>query len=186
MPIYLEPRNVIADLENFKSVLIVSCPICPPMSLAMQKKKPFIEFFKHGLKTEVFENYVKSIREPLEQRGIRTDVYTTRMPSPLMCLWTKGQRSRLLKLAKDYEAVVVLGCNSATDTVKDALKDADCQVFQAMRMKGIANATMKFQFPMNITLEKKPLREKRKVFRQENHVSAAKENVTAEGEHRVS
>ena len=30
MPIYLEPRDVAADLEGFKSVLIVSCPICPP------------------------------------------------------------------------------------------------------------------------------------------------------------
>lgn len=185
MPIYLEPRNVIPDLENFKSILIVSCPICPPMSLAMQKKKPFIEFFKHGLKTEAFEDYIRSIREPLEQRGIRTDVYTTRVPSPLMCLWTKGQRSRLLKLAKDYEAVVVLGCNSATDTVKEALKDADCQVFQAMQMKGIANATMKFQFPMNINLEKKPLRKKGKDCQLENPVGAAKENETAEGEHRA-
>ena len=149
------------------------------------EKKPFIEFFKHGLKTEAFEDYIKSIREPLEQHGIKTDVYTTRVPSPLMCLWTKGQRSRLLKLAKDYEAVVVLGCNSATDTVKEALKDADCQVFQAMRMKGIANAAMKFQFPMNINLEKNPLRKKRKVCRQKNLVGAAKESEAAERKHGV-
>ena len=170
MPIYLEPQEVMADLENFNSVLIVSCPICPQMSLAMQKQKPFLEFFKHGLKTEVFENYIKSIREPLEQRGIRTGVYTTLAPSPLMCLWTEGQRSRLLKRAKDYEAVLVVGCHSATDTVEQALKDTDCQVFQGMRMKGLANATMKFEFPLKVKLEMHPLRKENKLRRHEDPI----------------
>lgn len=176
MPLYLEPRDVIADLEGFKSVLIVPCPICPPMSLAMQKKKPFIEFFKHGLKTEAFEDYLKSIREPLEQSGVRTDVFTMRVPSPLMCLWTEGQRSRLRKRAKDYEAVLVLGCNSAASTVRDTLEETDCQVFQAMRMRGIANATTKFQFPLTVNLERHPSRKEHKVRRHEGSRDTAREN----------
>ncbi len=163
MAIHLEPRDVIADLEAFNSVLIVSCPMCPQISLAMQKQKPLIEFFKHGLNTEAFEDYVKSIRESLEQRGIRTGVYTTRLPSPLMCLWTKGQRNRLLKRAKDYEAILVLGCISATDTVRDALKETDCQIFQGMRMKGISNATMKFEFPLKVKLEMHPSHKQGKI-----------------------
>ena len=136
MPIYLEPRDVVDAVKDCRSVLIVSCPICPAMSLAMRTKRPFIDLFRHGLKTGAFEDYVRSIREALEQRGIGTDVFTTRAPSPLMCLWTEGQRRRLVARAKDHEAVLVLGCNSATNTVKDTLKDADCQVFQAMRMRG--------------------------------------------------
>lgn len=160
MPIFLEPRDVIDDVKDFRSILIVSCPICPPMSLAMQKKRPFINLFKHGLKTGAFEEYVRSIREPLEQLGIRTDVYTTRAPSPLMCLWTEGQRRRLVQRAKDHEAVLVLGCNSATNTVKDTLKDTDCQVFQAMRMRAIVNAKMKFRFPMKVELDMQPPRRK--------------------------
>ncbi|NKB58193.1 MAG: hypothetical protein GKS00_17855 [Alphaproteobacteria bacterium] len=158
MPLYLEPKDVIADLEDFRSVLIVPCPICPPMSLAMQTKTPFIDLFKHGLKTGAFEDYIQSIREPLEQRGIRTDVLTIRAPLPLMCLWTEGQRQRLVERAKDFEAVLVLGCNSATVTAKDALKDADCQVFQAMRMKAMANATTKFGFPPTMELERHPMK----------------------------
>ena len=160
MPIYLEPRDVTADLEKFGSVLIVACPICPPMSLAMQKKKPFIDFFKHGLKTKAFEDYIKSIRVPLEERGVRTDVYTTRIPSPLMCLWTEGQRKRLFQNAKDYDAVLVLGCKSAINTVEEVLKDTNCQVLPAMRMKAIANATTRFRFPLRIDLDMHPLRKK--------------------------
>jgi hypothetical protein len=65
MPIHLEPRDVSADLENYNSVLIASCPVCPPMCLAMQQNLPFIELFKTGLKTRAFEDYIQSIRKPL-------------------------------------------------------------------------------------------------------------------------
>lgn len=176
MPMFLEPRDVIADLVDFKSILIVPCPICPPMSLAMQKKKPFIELLKHGLKTEAFEDYLRSIRDPLEQRGIRTDVFTLRLPSPLMCLWTEGQRDRLRRRAKDYDAVLVLGCNSATSTVRQTLEEMDCQVIQAMRMRGIANATTKFQFPLTVKLDKNSSRNESKVHRQKDSRGAAREN----------
>lgn len=168
MPLFLEPRDVLADLEDFDSVLIVSCPICPPMSLAMQKHQPFIEFFKHGIKTQAFEDYVRSIQEPLEKRGVRTDAYTIRAPSPLMCLWTAGQRRRLVKRAQGYAAVLVLGCNSATSTVEEALKDSDCQVVQGMRMKALANATMKFRFPMKVDFDLRPLQKIRRPRRHEH------------------
>lgn len=155
MPLHLEPLDVSVDLENISSVLIVSCPVCPPVSLAIQKGSPFIEFFKSGLKTGAFEDYIKEIREPLEQRGVRTGVFSIYAPLPTMCLWTQGQRNRLLKRAKDYEMVLVLGCDSATYTVQQALKNTHCQVIQAMHMTGITNATVKFQFPMIVNLAEK-------------------------------
>lgn len=153
MPIRLEPRVVAADLERFKSVLIVSCPICPAVSLALLKGTPLIEFFKHGLKTGAFEDYVKSIREPLEARGIRTDTFIMRVPHPLMCLWTDRQRGRLLKRARDFEAVLVLGCHSAAHTARVALKDTETQVFQGMREMGLTNATIKLRYPMTVELD---------------------------------
>ena len=153
MPVHLEPRDVSADLENFSSVLIVSCPVCPPMCLAIHQNSPFIEFFKRGIKTGAFEDYIQSIRKPLEQRGVRTGAYATHMPTPMMCLWTKGQRRRLLNRARDYEAVLVLGCDSATYSVQDALENTACQVIQGMQMIGTTNATLKFRFPMTIDLD---------------------------------
>lgn len=155
MPLKLEPLDVAADLETFNSVLIVPCPICPPVSLACQKNAPLIEFFTRGLKTGAFEDYVRSIREPLEQRGVRTNALTMYTPLPTMCLWTEGQRRRLLKRARDYEAVLVLGCDSAAYTVKEALKNTNCHVIQAMRMTGLTNATARFRFPGTIDLRHK-------------------------------
>ncbi len=176
MPIYLEPRDVTSDLKGFNSVLIVSCPVCPPMSMAMQTKKPFIDFFKHGIKTEVFEDYINSIREPLEQQSVHTDVYTTRAPSPLMCLWTEGQCSRLLKRTKGHDAVLVVGCNSAIHVVKDILKDTDCKIFPAMKMKAIANATTKFQFPIKVKFDMNPIKKKSRVNNQKESTSVEREN----------
>jgi len=153
MPLHLEPRDVSADLEHFNSVLIVSCPICPPMSLATQHDSPFIEFFKRGFKTGAFEDYIESIRRPLEQRGIRTGAYAIYVPTPTMCTWTKGQRNRLLKRARDYDAVLVLGCNSAAYTVQETLRHTACRVIPGMRMVGTTNATLKVRFPLTIHLD---------------------------------
>jgi hypothetical protein len=121
----------------------------------MQRNAPFIEFFKHGIKTDAFERYIKDIREPLQQRGVRTAVFSMYAPCPTMCLWTQGQRDRFRKRAKDYEAVIVLGCDTARHTAQQALKDTDCQIIQAMRVTGLTNATVKFRFPLTVTLENK-------------------------------
>lgn len=154
MPVNLIPRDVSADLEGFNSVLIASCPVCPPMCLAMKKEEPFIEFFKHGFKTGAFEDYIRSIRNSLTQRGVKTDVFSIHTPTPMMCLWTKRQRERLLKRARDYEAVLILACDSGTESAKDALRDTDCEVIQALDMDGVINATTSIRFPMTIVMER--------------------------------
>ena len=154
MPVNLTPRDVSSDLEGFNSVLIASCPVCPPMCLSMQKKEPFIEFFKHGTKTAAFEEYIQSIRDSLTQRGVRTDVFSIHAPTPMMCLWTKRQRGRLLKRAKDYEAVLILACDSGTESAKDALKDTNCQVIQSLDMDGVINATTSIHFPLTVVMER--------------------------------
>jgi hypothetical protein len=153
MPLHLEPIDVAGDIEDASSVFIISCPVCPPVSLAVQRNSPFMQIFKSGLKTPAFEDYIKEIREPLEQRGVPTVAVSMYTPMPTMCLWTQGQRRRLRKRAKDYDVVLVLGCDSATYTVREALKGSNCRVVQAMRMTGITNAAVKFRSPTTITLE---------------------------------
>lgn len=152
MPLHLKPLDISAELTNVSSVLIVSCPVCPPVSLAVQKSSPLMELFKRGIKTGAFEDYIKEIHDRLDKRGIRTGVFSTYVPLPTMCLWTEGQRRRLLKRAKDYDAVLVLGCDTARYTVEQTLKDTDCRVIQAMETTGLTNATVKFQFPLNLEL----------------------------------
>lgn len=153
MPLHLETLDVFNELEYFKSVLIVSCPVCPPVSLATENNSPLIEFFKSGIKTRAYEDCIQKGREALERCGIQTGVFTTYAPCPAMCLWTKGQRNRLLKRARNYDAALVMGCESARYTVERALKSTDCQVVLGMQLTGITNASVDFHFPLTITLE---------------------------------
>lgn len=153
MPLHMTPLDVSGDLEDAGSVLIVSCPVCPPVSLAIQRNSPFIDFFKSGIKTRAFEDYIEEIREPLEQRGVRTGVFSTYAPLPTMCLWTRGQRKRLRKRAEDFDAVIVLGCDSATQTVQQALEGLECRILPGMKMTGITNATVRFELPLTLHLE---------------------------------
>ena len=153
MPLHLEPIDLSAELKSYKSVLIVSCPVCPPVSLATEKESPLIEFFKSGIKTGAYEEHIRELRESLEQRGATTDVFTSYAPCTAMCLWTKGQRNRLLKRARDYQAALVMGCESARYTVEETLKDTDCRVFLGMRLTGVTNASLKFEFPLTVNLE---------------------------------
>lgn len=153
MPLHLEPHDVSVELQPYKSVLIVSCPVCPPVSLATDSDSPLIEFFKHGMKTPAFEDYLRDIRQTLEKRGVKTDVFTSYVPCTAMCLWTGGQRNRLLKKAKGFEAALVLGCESAKYTVQEALKTTDCEVILGMELVGVTNAALKFGFPLTVRLE---------------------------------
>jgi hypothetical protein len=153
MPLHLEPLDLSGKLENYNSVLIVSCPVCPPVSLATDKNSPFIEFFKHGIKTEAYEDYLTEIRDSLEQRGVSTGVFTSYLPCAATCLWTRGQRNRLLKRAKDYDVALVMGCESARYTVEETLWETDCDVLLAMQLVGITNANLKFEFPLKVSFE---------------------------------
>ncbi|HSH07235.1 MAG TPA: hypothetical protein VLA41_06200 [Burkholderiales bacterium] len=155
MPINLEPKDVSADLAHISSVLIVYCPVCPQISLAMQADSPWIELLKSGLKTGALEEHIKDIRTSLEQRGVRSDVFTMRLPLPTMCLWTKGQRDRLLKRAEGYEAVLVMGCDSARYTAQQTLRRRACRLVQGMKMIGITNATVRYRIPMTFELRDK-------------------------------
>ena len=153
MPLHLKPLDMSAELEGYESVLIVSCPVCPPVSLATDKGLPLMEFFKSGIKTGAYEDHIRDMRESLEQRGVKTGVFTSYVPCTAMCLWTTGQRNRLLKRAKGYQAAVVMGCESARYTVEEALKGTDCAVLLAMQLVGITNAKLKFDFPLTVELE---------------------------------
>jgi hypothetical protein len=152
MPLHLEPLDLFQRLQSYSSVLIVSCPVCPPASLASNDDTPFIEFFKHGIKTPAYEEYLDSLRDSLAHEGIRTGVFTSYLPCPTACMWTAGQRKRLRKRAIDYDAALVMGCASAQCTVEETLKGTDCDAVLGMQLAGIINARLEFEFPLKIKL----------------------------------
>jgi len=153
MPLHLQPLDLSDKLRNYRSILIVSCPICPPVSIATDSGSPFMELVKHGIKTPAYEHHLGEIRESLERDGIKTGVFTSYLPCAATCLWTRGQRKRLLRRARDYDAALVMGCESARCTVQETLKDTNCDVILAMRLVGITNAKLTVEFPLTVRLD---------------------------------
>lgn len=152
MPIFLEPQNDFSTLHRFKSVLIVPCPICPAVSLAIQQNRPYMEILRHFLATGALREHVASLKADLDRHGIRTRIFTSYLPMPLMCLWSAGQRRRLRKRARGYEAIAVLGCDAATFNVASAVAPLDCTVVQMMHVAGIVAAIPSFEGPLHLRL----------------------------------
>ena len=154
MPVYLKDIHDFQQLEQFKSVLIVPCRFCPAASLAVRNNEPYFEFLRHLLKTAAYERYIEKMQSELEKRGVTTDVFRSRILHQfVVCMWTRRRRKQLMKCAKKYDALVVLGCEAAVQTILDSVDTASFKVVQGMRTEGIMSILPRFKWPGGITLQ---------------------------------
>jgi len=154
MPVYLKDIYDFQRLERFQAVLIVPCRFCPAASLALRNNEPYFEFFRHMLKTAAYERYIDTMKCGLEKRGIKADVFRSRILHQfVVCMWTRRRRQQLMRRAKKYDALVVLGCEAAVRTILDSVGTAPLEVIQGMRTEGIMSILPRFQWPDNITLQ---------------------------------
>ena len=154
MPIHFNDIDVSSEIAGLKSVLIVPCNMCPAATVAIREKKPFMQLFKSLLKSLPFEQYLQKLQDRLKEQGVNTEIFRSNLYHQwFMCMWTSAQRKKLQKIAQKHEAVLVLGCDSATETVRDSVKAVGCKVIEGMKVTGIMNATLKLSLPGNISFE---------------------------------
>ena len=154
MPVYLQDIAEFPELEKCESVLIVPCRFCPAASLAVRRNQPYFELFRRFLKTASYEQLLETIKSNLENKGVKTDVFKSRLLHQfVVCMWTSRRRKKLLERASKYEALVVMGCEAAVQTIHDSVKSTSCKVFQGMRSEGIMTVRPSFNLPGNISLE---------------------------------
>jgi len=154
MPIHFNDLDVVSAATGLKSALIVPCNMCPAATVAVREKKPFMQFFRSFLKSLPFEQYIREMQSRLREQGVSTKVFRSNLYHQwFMCMWTSGQRKKLQAAVKEHEAVIVLGCDSATETVRDAVKSTDCKVIDGMEVAGIMNATLRIHLPCNVSFD---------------------------------
>jgi hypothetical protein len=154
MPVYLKDIYDLAGLDGFRSVLIVPCRFCPAASMAVRKNSPYFEFLKMFLKTAAYEEYIYTIQASLEKMGKRADVFKSNLVHQfVVCMWTSRRRRKLMEQAHKYDAVLVLGCEAAVQTIHDAIDSTICTVFQGMKTEGIMSIKPRFDFPCNLSIE---------------------------------
>ena len=94
------------------------------------------------------------MKSKFEKRGIRTSVFESKLIHQfVLCMWTSKRRKKLLERAKKYEALIVLGCEAAVETVQESVKSSSCSVLHGMETEGIMSILPRFQLPCNISLE---------------------------------
>jgi len=154
MPIHFHDVDVTAETDGVSSALIVPCNMCPAVTVAVREKKPFMQLFKSVLKSAPFEQYIKNLQLQLSEKGVESTVFRSSLYHQwFLCMWTQAKRSKLRKQARDYDAVVVLGCESATETVREAVEPSGCKVIEGMQIEGIMNAQLAFHLPCNISFD---------------------------------
>ncbi|MFC1493159.1 hypothetical protein ACFL6O_04300 [candidate division KSB1 bacterium] len=154
MPIHLEDTNIASEIDGIKSALIVPCNLCPAVTVAVDKKKPFLRIFRDFLKCDPFEQYILGLQSRLGDMGVKADVFRSDIPHQwFMCMWTTSRRKKLQKHAEHYDAVIALGCDSANETVRDAVKTTGCKVIEGMEVTGIMNAKLKVSLSGNVSFE---------------------------------
>ena len=154
MPIHFNDLDVVSEVAGLSSALIVPCNMCPAVTVAVRERKPFMQLFRSFLKSAPFESYLKALQSRLSENGVKTKVFKSILYHQwFMCMWTSGKRKTLQKCAKQYDAVIVLGCESATATVRGVVKSDDCKVVEGMKVAGIMNAELGFHLPANVSFE---------------------------------
>ena len=154
MPLQLNDLDVVSEVAGLSSALIVPCNMCPAVTVAVREQKPFMQFFRSFLKSAPFEQHIRALQSRLKEKGVKSRVFKSHLYHHwFLCMWTSGQRKKLKKYAKQYEAVIVLGCESATETVRELVTSTDCKVIEGMEVAGFMNAKPRFHLPGNISFE---------------------------------
>ncbi|MHC4340455.1 MAG: hypothetical protein ACYSX0_09625 [Planctomycetota bacterium] len=153
MPFYLKESDVLSRVDDLRSVLIVPCRFCPAASLAVAEKKPYIELFRHFLRTEAYESFIRNLRRRLQDEGVESVIFDAKLPHNFLpCMWTTGRRRELAQRAAEFEGVIVLGCDAAVEVVRGALGSTECRLIKGMEVEGIMSVIPTVSFPLNISL----------------------------------
>ena len=148
MPIHLEDLDVVSQAEGLSSALIVPCNLCPAVTVAVDRKQPFMKLYRSFMKSAPFEQYIEALRSRLAEKGVTTKVFKNPLYHQwFMCMWTERRRRKLEKQAKRYEAVIVLGCDTANETVREAVGSTGVRVIEGMEVAGLMNARLSLRLP---------------------------------------
>lgn len=154
MPIHFRDLDVASQIEGVSSALIVPCTMCPAVTVAVRAQEPFLQILRSLFTSAPFDCYIKALQSRLADRGVRTEVFKSRLYHHwFMCMWTAARREKLRQRVSGHDAVIVLGCDSATETVRKTAEAAGCKVIEGMAVSGIMNARLRLRLPGSVSFE---------------------------------
>lgn len=154
MPFILDAIDDTSAFEQYESFLIVPCRFCPAASAAVKNGEPYLELFRRFPKTDAYERQIASLESTLRKKGVRVDVFRSRFVHQfVLCMWTSRRREALKRRARHYDALIVLGCEAAVQTVRTAIAPLSCEVLQGVETEGVMSIMPRLGFPGSLSLE---------------------------------
>ena len=94
-------------------------------------------------------SYLRALQLDAERRGQRSGVFRTSRASAA-CLWSTALARKFRRAGAGFDAIGVVGCESAVRTVSQVFPDKP--VVQLVRVEGIANFTLRTAWPLTVEI----------------------------------
>ena len=149
MPLALTPVPVDRQFDGCRSVMFVACNICPRMHFAWEGREPLFSPAMLLGKKDGYQRHLKGLWRDALGRGQQSAIFKT-SSTTAGCLWSTGLVEKFRRAGADYEAIGVVGCESAVRTVQQIFPDK--RIVQLVRVEGIANFTLRTRWPLRIEI----------------------------------
>jgi hypothetical protein len=149
MPLALSLVPIDRQFDGCRSVMFVACNVCPRMHVARAHHEPLLSVAMLFGRKDSFDRYLTALQLDVRRRGLRSAVFRTSRASAA-CVWSVALARTFSRAGADYDAIGVVGCESAVRTVSQVFPDK--RIVQLVRVEGIANFTLRTAWPLRVDI----------------------------------
>ena len=130
----LPDEEIVAELEDARSVLIIGCPSCPTIRYALDGDLPLVAITITGIQSTGTRKEVDRLTRLLTTRDRNVESWMPRIPGHL-CEMDRDQLRKASRRHQPVDAIVVLGCEAGKENVADGFQGA--KAICAMKATGL-------------------------------------------------
>jgi hypothetical protein len=137
MAVYCEPlpdEEIIAQLGDARSVLIIGCPACPSIRCALDGSSPIAAVTMTGVQAVGTKSETDRLIQLLTGKGLDVESWILKIPE-LLCEIDRDGLRKASRKYQDMDAIIALGCEVGRDNISDSFKGA--KIIGAMNAKGL-------------------------------------------------
>lgn len=149
MPLALSVVPIDRQFDGCRSVMFVACNVCPRMHFAWEHHERLCSVGILLGRADSFDRHLTGLRLDAQRRGQHSAVFRTSRASAA-CLWSTPLARKFGRAGADYEAIGVVGCESAVRTVSQVFPTK--RIVQLVRVEGIANFTLRTAWSLTVEI----------------------------------
>ncbi len=149
MPLALELLPLGSQLAGSSAVLFVACSICPRIHVQYHAGEALYSWRSAFGRKDAFHRQMTAQVERARASGVAAAWHRTSALSAA-CLWSESDGARFRRQVAFFDAVAVVGCESAVATIKRLAPDKP--IAQLAKVLGVANFSLRNRLPFTIEI----------------------------------